>query len=590
MNKKTIRIAGWALGLSMAIAGIGAAAINGVNAPFETKATAPEGSELIYTLDPETGTDNGYATNEDIEIDGITWNVTGNATLIPWRIGGKSLSGIDRSVYSKTAIPEDVSYIEIDVGAADSVTVNSMKVGVYSTADKAAAGGNGDIATFTPSFEASSTIEIAKADSSDWSGCFYNITFNVSIGSKNKFIEFSEVRFYTERIPLTGISSVSLSKSTAPANYSKNDIIATATYTPDGTANERIVWTSSNSSIATIAAGDAYNTAVIRPVSVGTVHFTAANQSGTITCNSADFVVTEALVQKYYQITFAEQATDSNVAFTDAASATAKLRGDVDGVSVSSTSYVYSGANDTFKFGGSSTQGSLTFATDEDVKTIIIEAKSFGTDTTEVVPTLAKGESATAKDAVELTSDFKYYTFNYASAGDRFTIAASGSSKKRFYLKSITFILNGYADAEGAFGFAAKLLNDTSADCASKNASGLATSWGLLSTAYDTAESTYSGTKTFFKNLDKDENGNIAEKGAARYDYIVGKYLKTLGNPAFIDFADRDPADVNGLGSSSSTFNLDSNYSLSLIAVVALAGVATAGGLFFLQRKHRNED
>ena len=38
MNKKTLRIAGWALGLSMAVAGIGAAVGTSQKAPIEAKA------------------------------------------------------------------------------------------------------------------------------------------------------------------------------------------------------------------------------------------------------------------------------------------------------------------------------------------------------------------------------------------------------------------------------------------------------------------------------------------------------------------------------------------------------------------------
>lgn len=47
-----------------------------------------------YTLDTTgdlRGTNNVYAQNCDVTWDKITWNITGNTTLNPWRIGGSSL-------------------------------------------------------------------------------------------------------------------------------------------------------------------------------------------------------------------------------------------------------------------------------------------------------------------------------------------------------------------------------------------------------------------------------------------------------------------------------------------------------------------
>ena len=60
--------------------------------------------EPFYTLNVTTGTNNSYAGNCDIAIGGITWNVTGNSTMNPWRIGGKNINSTDRTVYSKTAM------------------------------------------------------------------------------------------------------------------------------------------------------------------------------------------------------------------------------------------------------------------------------------------------------------------------------------------------------------------------------------------------------------------------------------------------------------------------------------------------------
>ena len=159
---------------------------------------APEGQQLlpVHTLDGTvSGKDNSYAGSEDIVMDGITWNVTGNTQQNPWRLGGKNLDNVARSIYSKTAITQDVKKIEIEVGTAN-ITVNSINVGVYSTAEKAAAGGEGDVANFTPEFVASSTIELTKTDETSWANCFYNITFKVTAGKDNKYVQFVSAVFY----------------------------------------------------------------------------------------------------------------------------------------------------------------------------------------------------------------------------------------------------------------------------------------------------------------------------------------------------------------------------------------------------------
>ena len=79
--------------------------------------------EPFYTLNVTTGTNNSYAGNCDIAIGGITWNVTGNSTMNPWRIGGKSINSTDRTVYSKTAMTDATTKVVLEVGNAANITV-----------------------------------------------------------------------------------------------------------------------------------------------------------------------------------------------------------------------------------------------------------------------------------------------------------------------------------------------------------------------------------------------------------------------------------------------------------------------------------
>ena len=150
--------------------------------------------EVAYTLQPASGSNNGYANNCDITISGITWNLTGNSQQIPWRIGGKSLDGVDRSLYSKTAISDNITKIEVTHGAASNITINSWTVIVASDASF-----NTIVSTLTPTFTANSTTTINRPENKDWTGCYYKFVYNVTVsGNSNKFLEFSQAKFYKE--------------------------------------------------------------------------------------------------------------------------------------------------------------------------------------------------------------------------------------------------------------------------------------------------------------------------------------------------------------------------------------------------------
>ena len=154
---------------------------------------------LHYTLDGSqtwsTSGSSGYATGTDTEQDGITWNVTGNTTLNPWGIGGKNMSGVDREVYSKTPMDAAITKVELEVGAASSVTVNSLKLIVASDENFANV-----IDEVEVDFVASSTLEFTPTSPlTEWStDAYYKFVFNLTIGSSNKKVEFKSAKFYKE--------------------------------------------------------------------------------------------------------------------------------------------------------------------------------------------------------------------------------------------------------------------------------------------------------------------------------------------------------------------------------------------------------
>ena len=143
----------------------------------------------VYELVPTSGSNKGYAGNCDVEIGGITWNLTGNSTMQPWRIGGKSLTNADRALYSKTAMPYNISKIEVTHGTASSITVNSFKLIV---SDEANGAGTEIDVTFKAS--ATTTIELPAGD---YTNKYFKFLYNVTVsGSNNKYLQFSGAKFY----------------------------------------------------------------------------------------------------------------------------------------------------------------------------------------------------------------------------------------------------------------------------------------------------------------------------------------------------------------------------------------------------------
>lgn len=146
---------------------------------------------IAYTLTPAVGKNSSYAKNGDVQIGDITWNVTGNVTLTPWRIGGNSITNTDRALYSKTAIEKNISKIEVTHGDI-TCTVNSMKL-IVSDASNA----KGD--TLTGTCTKNTTTTFTRPAESDWTGKFYKIVYNVTVaGGKKQYVQFSEAKFYTD--------------------------------------------------------------------------------------------------------------------------------------------------------------------------------------------------------------------------------------------------------------------------------------------------------------------------------------------------------------------------------------------------------
>ena len=186
----------------------------------------------VYTLEPAEGSNNSYAGNCDIAIGDITWNLTGNSQINPWRIGGKSITNVDRALYSKNPMVGAVDKVVLSIGTVNSITVNSAKLLVADNADFT----NAVETPFTVTANSDSEIAVTAP-----AGSYYKFVFNVTVsGSSNKFIQISKAVFYSS----TSGETTAAAAPSLPADCSftesktieitNNEEGATVYYTTDG--------------------------------------------------------------------------------------------------------------------------------------------------------------------------------------------------------------------------------------------------------------------------------------------------------------------------------------------------------------------
>lgn len=147
----------------------------------------------VYKLDGTiTGGDNGYATESDIEQESISWKVTGNTTMNPWRIGGKNLTEGDRLVYSTEAVTSyDCDKVVVTLGSITLSAVNSITLKVGSTEK----GSDVSTITLTTGLTANAVLEFEKPEGANWANKYYTLVFNINAGSSNQYVQLVSVSF-----------------------------------------------------------------------------------------------------------------------------------------------------------------------------------------------------------------------------------------------------------------------------------------------------------------------------------------------------------------------------------------------------------
>ena len=577
--------------------------------PIETKAAAAP----VYTLDTTgslQGSNNSFARNCDITSGGVTWNVTGNTKMNPWRVGGKNLSATDREVYTKTAFAKSVSEVKLTVGKADSITVNSLKLVVASDKDFSK-----DVYTVPATFAASSTISFVP-ESGSWSNAFYKFVFNVSVsGSSNKFVEFSKVEFY--EAAATGVLT-SLSYSGSPAlqktgeAFNAEGLVFSANY-DDGDARDvtsEVTFNPATISSDTTVVKATYETVScdipvkvkgdLTSISVSGTPATqyigdAFNPTGlTFTAHYGE--LSETIEAK--DITFAPEAIEAG---TKIVVATYKEKTvDITGFAVQEkTAYRFESDDDGAFSGWSNSYGEhvLTYGSKVEVT---FSSASKQTSTITDCP-VSKAQTATFEalngSFLLLKVNFKQWRSNGQSikisvngtqvggvhafpddgtsvtwtAGEgeavKTIVIETTNTKNQIGWESLEFKLDPVVKES----YAAKFLADTASDCAAGNVT--AETWAALETAFNALpeeeKATYKAAVA-----DDTEMG----QAIARYDFIIGKYA------ALNDFMGR------GTGTSGlSNLRMSINNQTSMIALISAFSLGlVAAGAYFISKKRKS--
>lgn len=277
--------------------------------------------DVVYTLSCVKNTSNSaYATYYDVTINSKTWNAPGNQTFDGyWRIGGKDLTKVDRTITGKSNIDKPIKKITINHKGKshNSLTVNSVTITV---ATDASFKNVIDTKQYTPSITTSTTGNFdLEPSSSVWeSGCYYKFTINVSnsSSSSNYGFDLSSIVFYEGAITPSCIEP-KITTQPVSATYAK-DADATALKVVASGEDLQYQWYSnaSNSESGATKINNA-TSSTYTPVTsaAGTKYYYCIVSSGSCTTTSD---IVPVIVNQTYTVTYNANGAESGTVPTDA--------------------------------------------------------------------------------------------------------------------------------------------------------------------------------------------------------------------------------------------------------------------------------
>ncbi len=162
---------------------------------------ADEPFYTLFTVPFATGSNHtSYSDYFDDVHDGMTWNAPGNQSLEgKWRIGGKSLDGVDRTITAKTPMGSEIDRVVVNhLGVSKaSFVVNSMTLTVASDVEYTTVI---DEVVLTPAFEqgVEGSVEFLPSIGTPWpTDAYYRLTINVTNpNASNAGLDLTSIEFF----------------------------------------------------------------------------------------------------------------------------------------------------------------------------------------------------------------------------------------------------------------------------------------------------------------------------------------------------------------------------------------------------------
>lgn len=144
----------------------------------------------FYEMTPIAGGSLQYGVASEIVVDGIGWNVCGNTRSYgTWALGGKSIKNTNRDIITLNPIWGEVAKVTVCVGkTSGNITFNSLSLTV---ADNSSFSNSKKYTIVSPSPNTDYTFEITSA-----TDAYYKVTYNLTVGSSNKYIAFDGIKFF----------------------------------------------------------------------------------------------------------------------------------------------------------------------------------------------------------------------------------------------------------------------------------------------------------------------------------------------------------------------------------------------------------
>ena len=202
--------------------------------------------DVVYTLTCSKNSSNtDYARNYDVTINGLSWNAPGNQTLGNyWRIGGKSLNKVDRTITGKSPISSAISKVTL---AHKGISNANAKINSVSLTVASDANFTKDIETVTinsPSLAkgVAGTMDFTPTNGIWAEGSYYKLTINITNSNKNNNygLDIASLTFYegaSGPALTTSTNSISFGSVEVNNNAVNNFTISGTKLTPSSTAS-----------------------------------------------------------------------------------------------------------------------------------------------------------------------------------------------------------------------------------------------------------------------------------------------------------------------------------------------------------------